>query len=166
MSISPALWEETSPTRVDRSRRRRNGLPVFRLVRYADDFVVLVSGTREHAEALREQVADVLTMVGLRLSEEKTHVVHIDEGFDFLGFRIQRHRKPGTNNWYVYTFPSRKAVASIRQKVKTISRQGTNHPLADVLRRLNMALRGWTAYFQHAVSKHAFGHSVTTPGGA
>lgn len=152
------LWEDTSSSRVDRSRRRRHGLPVFRLVRYADDFVVLVSGTKEHTQALRQQVTDVLTSVGLRLSEEKTHVVHIDEGFDFLGFRIQRHRKPGTDNWYVYTFPSRKALASIRQKVKTISRQGTNHPLADVLRRLNMALRGWTAYFQHAVSKHAFGH--------
>lgn len=152
------VWEDTSATRVDRSRRRRHGLPVFRLVRYADDFVVLVSGTKEQTEALRPQIADVLTQVGLRLSEEKTHVVHIDEGFDFLGFRIQRHRKPGTNNCYVYTFPSRKAVTSIRQKVKKISRQGTNHPLADLLRQLNMALRGWTAYFQHAVSKAAFGH--------
>lgn len=152
------VWEDTSATRVDRSRRRRHGLPVFRLVRYADDFVVLVSGTKEQTEALRPQIADVLTQVGLRLSEEKTHVVHIDEGFDFLGFRIQRHRKPGTNNCYVYTFPSRKAVTSTRQKVKKISRQGTNHPLADLLRQLNMALRGWTAYFQHAVSKAAFGH--------
>jgi RNA-directed DNA polymerase len=152
------VWEETSATRVDRSRRRRHGQPAFRLVRHADDFVVLVSGTKEQTEALRPQIADVLTEVGLRLSEEKTHVVHIDEGFNFLGFRIQRHRKPGTDNCYVYTFPSRKALASIRQKVKKISRQGTNHPLADLLRQLNMALRGWTAYFQHAVSKNAFGH--------
>jgi RNA-directed DNA polymerase len=90
------VWAAISPTRVDRSRRRRHGLPVYRLVRYADDFVVLVSGTREHAEALRDQVGDVLAPMGLRLSPEKTTVVHIDDGFDFLGFRIQRHRKPGT----------------------------------------------------------------------
>src|SRR5699024_9156701 len=77
------LWESISPTRVDRSRRRRHGLPVYRLVRYADDFVVLVSGSREHAEAMRQEVAAVLAPVGLRLSLEKTAVVHIDEGFDF-----------------------------------------------------------------------------------
>lgn len=93
------VWESISPTRVDRSRRRRHGLPIYRLVRYADDFVVLVSGTREHAEAMRDQVAAVLAPVGLRLSPEKTTVVHVDEGFDFLGFRIQRHRKPGTAKW-------------------------------------------------------------------
>ena len=51
------LWQTTiSPTRVDRSRRRRHGQPIYRLVRYADDFVVLVSGSREHAEAMHDQV--------------------------------------------------------------------------------------------------------------
>jgi len=57
-------------------------------------------------------------------------VVHIDEGFDFLGFRIQRHQKPGTNRRYVYTFPARKSVTSIRRKVKAISTQGTNQSLS------------------------------------
>nr|HMQ39392.1 group II intron reverse transcriptase/maturase [Micropruina sp.] len=90
------LWNADSATRVDRSRRRRHGLPTYRLVRYADDFVVLVSGTREHAEAIKAEVAAVLSPVGLSLSPEKTTVVHIDEGFDFLGFRIQRHPKRGT----------------------------------------------------------------------
>lgn len=69
------VWASISPTRVDRSRRRRHGLPVYRLVRYADDFVVLVSGTGEHAEAMREQVAAVIAPMGLRLSPEKTTVV-------------------------------------------------------------------------------------------
>jgi len=123
------VWASISPTRVDRSRRRRHGLPVYRLVRYTDDFVVLVSGTREHAEAMREQVTAVIAPMGLRLSPEKTTVVHIDDGFDFLGFRIQRHHKPGTTKRYVYTFPARKSVTSIRRKVKTISKQGTNQSL-------------------------------------
>jgi RNA-directed DNA polymerase len=152
------VWAAISPTRVDRSRRRRHGLPVYRLVRYADDFVVLVSGTREHAEALRDQVGDVLAPMGLRLSPEKTTVVHIDDGFDFLGFRIQRHRKPGTGKRYVYTFAAKKSVASIRRKVKAITKQGTNHALGDLLRQLNPVLRGWTAYFRHAVAKATFGH--------
>ena len=56
-------------------------------------------------------------------------MVHIDDGFDFLGFRIQRHQKPGTDKRYVYTFPAKKSVASITAKVKTITKQGTNQPL-------------------------------------
>ena len=56
----------------------------------------MVSGDRHHAEALREEVAAVLAPLGLRLAPEKTRVVHIDEGFDFLGFHIRRMRKRGT----------------------------------------------------------------------
>ena len=65
------------------------------LVRYADDFVVMVDGTRDDAEALWDEVAAVLAPMGLRLSEEKTRVCHIDEGFDFLGWRIQRRPRRG-----------------------------------------------------------------------
>ena len=71
-------------TRSQRETHRRHGGATYRLVRYADDFVVMVSGTKAHAEGLRDQVAAVLFTVGLRLSEEKTMTVHIDEGFDFL----------------------------------------------------------------------------------
>ena len=139
-----------------RSRRHNKGLATYRLVRYADDFVVMVSGTRSHAETLRDEVAELLTPMGLRLSEEKTVIVHIDEGFDFLGFRIQRKLKQGTNKLCVYTWPSKKALASIMAKVKTLTRQGTHHPLADLLSQLNLALRGWTTYFRHGVSKATF----------
>ena len=69
-----------------------------------------VSGTRDDAEALREEIAEVLSTMGLRLSPEKTLITHIDEGLDFLGWRIQRHRKRGTNRHYVYTYPARKAA--------------------------------------------------------
>jgi RNA-directed DNA polymerase len=139
-----------------RGRRHARGLANYRLVRYADDFVVMVSGTQQHAEALREEVARVLSPMGLRLSEEKTTIVHIDEGFDFLGFRIQRQTKPGSAKLNVYTWPSRKALTSIMAKVKTLTRQGTNQSLADLLRQLNPALRGWSNYFRHGVSKATF----------
>jgi RNA-directed DNA polymerase len=119
--------------------------------------VVLVPGTREHAEAIRGQVAAVLTPVGLRLSPEKTTVVHIDEGFDFLGFRIQRHPKPGTTRRYVYTFPAKKSLASVKRKVKTITKEGTNQPLSKLLDQLDLVLRGWPRYFQHAVA-NPFGY--------
>jgi RNA-directed DNA polymerase len=72
---------QTSPKR--RFTRRQKGLPNYRLIRYADDFVVLVSGTRAHTEALVPEVAAVLSTVGLRLSQDKTLITHIDEGLDF-----------------------------------------------------------------------------------
>ena len=61
----------------------------------------MVSGTKAHAQAMQDEVAAVLSPIGLRLSEEKTDVVHIDEGLDFLGWRIQRQVKRGTAKSYV-----------------------------------------------------------------
>src|SRR5260221_7330382 len=60
--------------------------------------VLAISGTRADAEALREEIAEDLSGMGLRLSPEKTLITHIDEGLDFLGWRIQRHRKRVTSN--------------------------------------------------------------------
>lgn len=149
-------WQQTSATRVDRARRHRHGLATYRLVRYADDFVVMVNGTRAHAEALREEVAAILAEVGLRLAPDKTKIAHIDEGFDLLGFRIRRDTKQGDGRRHVYTYPSKKALASITRKVKAISRQGTNQPLTEILRQLELVLRGWTTYFRHGVSNATF----------
>jgi len=61
-----------------RQQRRRQGLANYRIVRYADDWVVMVAGTRADAERLREEAAAVLVPMGLRLSVEKTKIVHID----------------------------------------------------------------------------------------
>jgi RNA-directed DNA polymerase len=142
----------------DRRRRRRHGEPLYRLVRYADDFVVLVSGTEAQAEALKTEVAAVLSTIGLRLSEEKTGVCHINEGFEFLGFRIQRKRKRGSNKVFVYSWPSKNALAPIMAKVKAMTRQGTNQPLSVLLRQINAALRGWAVYFRHGCSKQTFNY--------
>jgi RNA-directed DNA polymerase len=149
-------WETNMASNPDRVRRRRRGLPMYRLVRYADDFVVLVSGTEAQAEALKVEVAAALSTIGLRLAAEKTGVCHINEGFDFLGMRIQRKRKRGSSKVFVYSWPSKKALASIMAKIKTITRQGTEQPLSDLLRQINAALRGWTVYFRHGCSKQTF----------
>jgi RNA-directed DNA polymerase len=78
-------WAQTMGTRWGRERRRRHGLPTWRLIRYADDFLVMVHGTEIHVEELRTQVADILAPIGLRLSPSKTRIVHLADGFDFLG---------------------------------------------------------------------------------
>ncbi|WP_373297548.1 reverse transcriptase/maturase family protein [Streptomyces nojiriensis] len=99
-------WQQEMGSYKRRVTRRKHGLGNWRLIRFADDFVLMVSGERRHAEALREEAAGVLAPLGLRLAPEKTQVVHIDEGFDFLGFHIRRQRKRGTQKHYVYTKPS------------------------------------------------------------
>ena len=154
-----AQWHREMSTWYRRDKRKRSGEANWKLVRYADDFVICVNGQRQHAEALREQVAAVLAPMGLRLSPEKTRVVHIDEGFDFLGFHIRRMRKRGTQKHYVYTVPSKKAVASIRQKVRAKTSRSTLHMnLDELLKSLNWALRGWANYFRHAVAKALFSY--------
>jgi RNA-directed DNA polymerase len=151
-------WRANCGSTYQRTKRRRAGLANYRIVRYADDFVVLVSGTQAHAEALREEVAAVLTPIGLRLSEAKTKVCHIDEGFDFLGFRIQRRRKRGTARRVVYTYPSKKALASIVGRVRTLTRRSSHPTLMALLRQLNPVLLGWCTYFRHGVSAATFGY--------
>ena len=116
-------------SRNDRLKRRRHGLPNYRLCRYADDWCLVVSGTKADAEILREEIAVVLSTMGLRLSPEKTLITHIDDGLDFLGWHIQRHRKRGTDQRYVYTYPAKKAVKAVTGKVKTLCRQNMNQPL-------------------------------------
>ena len=154
---SAQAWKAMEPYPV-RAKRRYQGLANYRMVRYADDFVVLVAGSRMDAEALRVEVATVLAQIGLRLSESKTRICHIDEGFDFLGFRIQRHRKRGASKSFVYTYPSKKALASVKTKVRGMTRGATHQPLGTLLRRLNPVLRGWTNYFRHGVSSQTFSY--------
>ncbi|MFL5532581.1 MAG: group II intron reverse transcriptase/maturase [Gemmatimonadales bacterium] len=150
-------WKTAMGSSYQRSQRRRNGLGNWRLVRYADDFVLLVSGDRHHAEALREQVSAVIAPLGLRLAPEKTRVVHIDEGFDFLGFHIRRMRKRGTNKHYVYTTPSRASVQKARNRLREKTYRSTrNGDLDELITSLNRFLRGWANYFRHGVSKATF----------
>ncbi len=143
--------------RVERAKRRRHGQPNYQLVRYADDWCLVVHGTRDDAEALREEIAGVLSTMGLRLSQEKTLITHIDQGLDFLGWHIQRHRKRGASRDYVYTYPARKALRAVMDKVKTLCRRtGPDLPLDTLLIQLNRILRGWCAYFRPGVSSATF----------
>jgi RNA-directed DNA polymerase len=139
-----------------RAPRRAKGLPNWRIVRYADDFVILVHGTRGDVEALHEQVAIVLQPLGLRLSSAKTRIVHMSESLDFLGFRIQWRRKRGTSKWYVYTFIADRPVRSLKDKVRALTNRLSQQPPRDVLIRLNQIMRRWANYFKHAIAQRVF----------
>ena len=145
-------------SRNDRLTRRRHRRPNYRLVRYADDWCLLVSGTRDDAEAMREEIAGVLVHDGFApvAGEDPDHPHR--RGLDFLGWHIQRRRKRGTQRRYVYTYPAAKALKAVTAKVRTWCRQNINLPFEVLLHRLNPVLRGWTAHFRPGVSSAAFGY--------
>jgi RNA-directed DNA polymerase len=139
-----------------RAARRAKGAPTWRLVRYADDFVVLVHGAQADTEALREEVAAVLATMGLRLSAAKTGVVHMSDGFDFVGFHIQWRRKRGTTKWHVYTFIANRPLRTVKAKIRALTRRKSQQDLEQLLIRLNLVTHGWANYFQHAIAKNTF----------
>ncbi|WP_433346899.1 group II intron reverse transcriptase/maturase [Microtetraspora malaysiensis] len=153
-----APWKDggamSTPTR--RAQRRRKAEANWRLVRYADDFVVLVYGQRDDAHALHDEIARVLAPLGLRLSPAKTRIVHMSEAFDFLGFRIQWRRKRGSHKWYVYTFISPQAIRAVKMKIRALTPRTSQQELGSILRRLNWTLYGWAIYFKHAVAQRTF----------
>ncbi len=151
-------WKNDGPmsTPGKRTYRRSRGRPTWRITRFADDFVILVHGSREDTETLREDVARVLATMGLRLSPAKTQVVHMSDGFCFLGFRIRWKRKRGTNKWYVYTFIDPRRVQALKAKIRALTHKTSQWGLASVLTRLGQIMRGWANYFKHAVAKWTF----------
>jgi len=138
------------------SEGRRLGV----LVRYADDLVVLCA-TRERAVAARELVAATLARLGLLLSPDKTRIVRLtrgEEGFDFLGFhhRMRESRKR-RGRWYLQKWPSARAMAQIRAKIRERTPRGSaGLPLEVVAEHLNPVLRGWGNYFRWGNSSRKF----------
>jgi RNA-directed DNA polymerase len=130
------------------------------LVRYADDFVVLAP-TRERAEAARDLAAVTLGPLGLRLHPDKTRIVCIHggaEGFDFLGFHhhmVESWKRRG--RFYLQMWPSERAMASIRAKVRERTHRGhAGRELRYVVEDLNPVLRGWANYFRYGNSSRKF----------
>jgi RNA-directed DNA polymerase len=153
------VWQEQMSPQWRRQYRHRRGRPTYRLVRYADDFVVLVHGARSDAEALKAEVGRLVAgKLKMTLSEEKTHITHIDDGFVFLGFHIQRKPR-GDGRRVVLTIPSKQALAAVMHKIKKLTARGTTSmSLAQVLRKVNPVLRGWAAYFRYGASKKTFAY--------
>jgi RNA-directed DNA polymerase len=130
------------------------------LVRYADDLVVLCA-TEEQAIKARELAATVLQSLGLRLHPDKTRIVRLTrgtEGFDFLGFHHHMReswKRPG--RWYLQKWPTPRAMASIRAKIRERTPRTIAHlPLERAVENLNPVLRGWGAYFRYGNSARKF----------
>jgi RNA-directed DNA polymerase len=133
--------------------RRKATVPCF-IVRYADDAVILCR-TKEHAEALKTEVAEFLREhLHLQLSEEKTLVTHVDDGFDFLGFNIRRWKRQG--RWNVLVRPSRKAIQKFKENMARDSRALQTTSGVSAIGILNGKIRGFAEYFRRGNSKDTF----------
>jgi RNA-directed DNA polymerase len=119
-------------------------------IRYADDFVVHCH-SRQDALEIKARLAVWLAPRGLAFNEDKTRVVSLNEGFDFLGFNVRRY---GTKPLIK---PSKAAVRRLRERLRAELRslRGTN--AAAVIKRLNPIIRGWATYYRSGVSSKVFG---------
>jgi RNA-directed DNA polymerase len=129
---------------------RKKGRPVFLPVRYADDFVVLVSGTEEQARPEKEELACYLQReLKLTLSPEKTHVTALTEGFRFLGHRVFLRWDDRWGYWPRIEIPKDK-ILDLRYRVKQLTNRGHTHlSFQEVIGALNPVLLGWGRFFQH-----------------
>ena len=122
------------------------------LVRYADDFIV-TAATREIAEEAKELIRDFLQTRGLELSEGKTVITHIDDGFDMLGWTFRKFKGK------LIIKPSKKALKAIKTALhETILGRGKAWKQEDLIKKLNQQIRGWANYHQSVCASEAFTH--------
>lgn len=124
-----------------------------KVVKYADDFVVIAE-TKDSANDAWQKLADWLEERGLEMSVEKTSIVHIDQGFDFLGFTIKRLNSKGRQ--VIHTFPSKKSIAQFKDKMRDIFGPRTNYRPITAITTANPYIRGWANYFKIGTSKATF----------
>jgi len=145
-------------TEKTRRRRRKEGNAFY--VRYADDFVIAWNGTKEGATQLKAELKSFLgETLGLEMSDEKTHITHITEGFDFLGFTVKRDIdvRRGYNELRFY--PSKKSVMKLKTKIKAMTMRGTTQASAkDRITALNSLLHGWANYYRHSAASRTFSY--------
>jgi RNA-directed DNA polymerase len=128
------------------------------LVRYADDFVVFCE-SREDALRVKDTLLPPwLAERGLTLSEEKTRIVHLSEGFDFLGFNVRHRPAPRTtrSGYKLLIRPSKKAVDRKRAELRDLWRGFHGHRVTSILYRLNPLIRGWANYHRAVAASEVF----------
>ncbi|WP_207934263.1 group II intron reverse transcriptase/maturase [Actinomadura sp. KC06] len=135
------------PASHNQAGRVQPGSPM--VIRYADDLVALCHSQRQ-AELVKAKIAEWLAPKGLTFNEEKTRIVHIDDGYDFLGFNIRRYS--GT----LLIKPSKAAIQRIRERLRVELRALRGANAAAVIARINPIIRGWAAYYRGVVSSGIF----------
>jgi RNA-directed DNA polymerase len=120
------------------------------LVRYADDFVITGDSKELLEDEIKPLVRDFLAARGLSLSEEKTRITHIDEGFDFLGFNVRKF------DGKLLIQPSARSVSHLLDSVRETVRKHKTAAAYRLIGALNPVIRGWANYYRHVASKQTF----------
>lgn len=158
--ISP-LASNVLLTPFDREMRR-NG---YRLTRYADDWVVTCC-TRAEARAALELAIKVLSKLDVVLNREKTRIVHVRQGFEFLGYKIKRGTKPlrlpknkirsGTKQGALYAYPREKSIAHFKEQIRRQTRRKSPLDTQGIIKEINPIICGWGKYYCKAHVRRIF----------
>jgi len=133
--------------------RRVNGKrysPAVNYIRYADDFIITGQSKDILEQEVKPRVREFLAQRGLQLSDEKTKITHIEEGFDFLGANLRKYKGK------LLTRPSKRNGKAFLDKVRAITRSNKQAKQADLIALLNPLIRGWSLYHQHAAACKTF----------
>lgn len=135
---------------------RRKG---YHLTRYADDWVVTCSSRREAQAALTTAIR-ILERLGVTLHAEKTRVVHVRHGFEFLGYKIKRGSQPlrlpahkirsGIRAGNLYAFPREKSIRHFKEQIRKRTRRTAPVNTRELITELNPVIRGWGNYYCRA----------------
>ncbi len=150
--IQKALYDRCHTNRLGKEDIRFKNAHKVNFIRYADDFIV-TAATKEIAEEAKQIVSQFLKGRGLELSEDKTVITHITDGFDMLGWTFRKF------NGKLIVKPSKKSIKSF---VVSLSDTIRNHAKAweqeVLIEKLNKQIRGWANYHQSVCASEAFAH--------
>lgn len=129
--------------------------PKVNLVRYADDFVI-TAANKEVAKQVMKLIKPWLKERGLELSEDKTLITHIRDGFDFLGFNIRKYNRPSEKKEKLLIKPSKKSVSKLIDSLSDTIKGMRTSKQEDIIRVMNPKIKGWAYYYQTVCSKETF----------
>jgi group II intron reverse transcriptase/maturase len=157
--ISPLL-SNILLTPFDREMRRKG----YQLTRYADDWVVTCS-TKAAAQAALAAALRILGGLGVQIHPEKTRIVHVQHGFEFLGYKIKRGKrlrlpaeriKSKARSGALYAIPRQKSVLRFKDQVRKLTRRKAPLTTEQLIQQLNPVLRGWGHYYKRANVRRLF----------
>jgi RNA-directed DNA polymerase len=138
-------WTDISSK--EKTKRWNSGKGNWHYVRYADDFLLLTNGTKERAEKMMGRVEDFLAeKLELTLSDEKSELNHVEDGFDFLGYHLEAKLDTGGVK---RTIP-KEAIRDVREKIRNATTGGTEVSIRAKMKAIDAVLRGWANYYKYA----------------
>jgi group II intron reverse transcriptase/maturase len=158
--VSPIL-SNVLLTPFDREMRHRG----YRVTRYADDWVVTCH-TRREAERVLQEATAILTSLGVELNREKTRIVHVSHGFEFLGYKIKRGTRPlqlspekirsGVRQGALYAIPRQKSVEHFKDQIRKRTRRKASVSTQQLIAEINPVIRGWGLHYSRSHVRKLF----------